>query len=154
MPGRAPAKLSRSSAHIPKSGPAGLETPGIPDEGSSGPLRSHVCSFFADAQRSITGHRKLVVGLRKVQEACCYEPISEKKNNNALQEDFDENDFASEVARCVLRILPVKKSEPVGDRTIRFLGSFLKHATDAGQYALSTCRTRVVLIRYRQCHIC
>lgn len=91
-------------------------------------LRVRICSIFADAQNSGTGHRKLAVSLRKIQEGCYYEPAHAQKNN--ISEDFDENDFAQEVARCVLRILPVKKGEGAGDKIVKFLGLFLKYATD------------------------
>ena len=49
-----------------------------------------------------------------------------------MQEDFDEEEFNAEVTRCVVRILPIKKSETAGDRLVRYVGLFLKHATDAG----------------------
>jgi len=104
---------------------------GIPDEGPATLLRNHVQAIFADAQKSNTAHRKLVINLRKIQEACCYEPLPSKK---AQQEyDFDEDDFNTEVVRCVLRVLAVKKSETVGDRIVKFLGVFLRVASEKGQ---------------------
>jgi condensin complex subunit 3 len=79
-----------------------------------------------------------VVNLRKIQEACCFEPPDTnkkggKKGKEEVHEDFDEAEFNNEVVRCVLRVLGVKKSEPVGDRIIRFLGVFLKHASEKGE---------------------
>ena len=59
-----------------------------------------------------------------------------KKGREEVQEDFDEEDFNNEIVRCILRILGVKKSEPVGDRVIRFLGLFLKHASEKGGFIL------------------
>lgn len=41
-----------------------------------------------------------------------------------------EKEFNVEIGRCMLRVLPVKKSEPVGDRIVRFLGGFLIHASE------------------------
>lgn len=38
-----------------------------------------------------------------------------------------------EIARCVIRLVGVKKSEGVGDRIVRFLGLFLRHATEKGK---------------------
>lgn len=90
-------------------------------------MRKHVSAVFADSQKSTAGHRKLVVNLRKIQEACCYEASGKK----GRQDDrFDEDDFNGEVVRCVLRILSIKKSETVGDRVVRFLGVFLRVASD------------------------
>jgi hypothetical protein len=96
-----------------------------------------VAQVFGDAQRTTATQRKLVVNLRKIQEACCFEPPDTnkkggKKGEDEVQEDFDEEEFNNEVVRCVLRVLGVKKSEPVGDRVIRFLGVFLKHASEKG----------------------
>ena len=130
MPSRVSAKSARSSAATTKARQSNNEAD-VPDEGPFNALRNQICGIFADAQRSNTGHRKLVVGLRKVQEACCYEPANPR--NNSCEEEFDEVEFNEEVSRCSLRILPVKKSEPAGDRVLKFLGLFLKHAAEAGK---------------------
>lgn len=108
---------SRTSAHIE-----------IPAEVPSSSLRVQVCAIFSDAQRTTASHRKLVINLRKIQEACCYEPTSGKRKDDA--ETFDEEQFTEEVVRCVLRVMSVKKSESVGEKTIRFLGLFLRHANE------------------------
>ncbi|KAJ5803772.1 uncharacterized protein N7518_000075 [Penicillium psychrosexuale] len=149
MPGRVAARSTsattrRSSAQPSASGRAGSVTPSFaipeePTEPTSSPtLRRDVCLIFADAQRSTTGHRKLVVRLRKLQEFCC--GISQKKNKGkdeepeealiAGEETEAEKEFNVEVGRCMLRILTIKKSEPVGDRIVRFLGTFLGHAAE------------------------
>ena len=101
----------------------------IPEETPENELRTQVSSIFRDAQRTTASHRKLVINLRKIQEACCYEPTSSRKNKTGA-EDFDEEQFTYEVTRCVLRVMPVKKSESVGERSIRFLGLFLRHANE------------------------
>ncbi|KAJ5251275.1 hypothetical protein N7489_001685 [Penicillium chrysogenum] len=150
MPGRVAARSTsattrRSSAQPSASGRAGSVTPSfaIPEEpaepASSPTLRRDVSLLFADAQRSTTGHRKLVVRLRKLQEFCC--GISQKKNNKGNDQEPEEalipseeteaeKGFNVEVGRCMLRILTIKKSEPVGDRILRFLGTFLSHAAE------------------------
>jgi hypothetical protein len=112
----------------------------IPDDGPVTSLRTQVAQVFGDAQKTTATQRKLVVNLRKIQEACCYEPPTNdkggKKGKGEVQEDFDEEDFNTEVGRCVVRILGIKKSEPVGDRLIRFLGLFLKYASEKGSHFL------------------
>ncbi|KAJ5104348.1 Armadillo-like helical [Penicillium alfredii] len=150
MPGRVAARSTsattrRSSAQPSASGRAASVTPSIaiPEEpalpSSSPNLRRDVCSIFVDAQRSTTGHRKLVVRLRKLQESCC--GIASKKNNKAKDQEQEglqipgeetvaEKEFNVEVGRCLLRILPIKKTEPVGDRILRFVGTFLVHAAE------------------------
>jgi condensin complex subunit 3 len=102
----------------------------IPQETPGNELRTQVSSIFRDAQRTTASHRKLVINLRKIQEACCYEPTSQKKKKNTGAEDFDEEQFKYEFTRCVLRVMPVKKSESVGERAIRFIGLFLRHASE------------------------
>ncbi|GLA94585.1 hypothetical protein AtubIFM57143_001575 [Aspergillus tubingensis] len=153
MPGRSARSTStatRKTSAQPSR--AGSVTPSftIPEEPSLPEaiptLRRDVCSLFADAQRSTTGHRKLVVRLRKLQEACCgISQKSSKKDGSKsqaewtlpMEETLPETEFNTEVGRCVLRILPIKKSEPVGDRILRFLGAFLALASekDAELYA-------------------
>ncbi|KAI4868491.1 condensin subunit Cnd3 [Hypoxylon rubiginosum] len=99
----------------------------IPEEAPDSDLRRQVCAIFGDAQKTTATHRKLVVNLRKVHEACCYEPT---RPNKSAPTDFHETDFNNEFTRCVLRVMPVKKSEGVGEKTIRFIGLFLRHAND------------------------
>ncbi|RKU41775.1 hypothetical protein DL546_003686 [Coniochaeta pulveracea] len=102
----------------------------IPTETPDNDLRKQVASVFRDAQRTTASHRKAAVTLRKIQEACCYEPVSLKKSTAAASSDFDEDDFNTEFVRCVLRVMPVKKSESVGEKSIRFIGLFLRHSID------------------------
>ncbi|KAI0156636.1 condensin subunit Cnd3 [Hypoxylon sp. FL1284] len=99
----------------------------FPEESPDSELRKQVCAIFRDAQKTTATHRKLVVNLRKIHEACCYEPT---RPNKSAPTDFDESDFNNEFSRCVLRVMPVKKSEGVGEKIIRFVGLFLRHAND------------------------
>ncbi|KAI0834431.1 condensin subunit Cnd3 [Hypoxylon sp. FL0890] len=99
----------------------------IPEEAPDNELRTQICVIFRDAQKTTATHRKLVVNLRKIHEACCYEPT---RPNKSAPTDFNEADFNNEFSRCVLRAMPVKKSESVGEKTIRFVGLFLRHAND------------------------
>lgn len=147
MPGRVSARASRTStvgqvsrknsAQTLKSTRASTDnrvpsaqSVEIPDEGEVTSLRRHVSAVFADSQKSTTGHRKLVISLRKIQETCCYEPANSKTRKD---DSFDEEDFNEEVVRCTLRLLPIKKSEAVGDRVVRFLGVFLRVASEKGE---------------------
>ncbi|KAM0139906.1 hypothetical protein ACHAP3_002967 [Botrytis cinerea] len=100
----------------------------VPEETPDNELRTQVSTIFRDSQRNTASHRKLVVNLRKIQEACCYEPTSKKNKTGA--EDFDEEEFTYEFTRCVLRVMPIKKSESVGEKAIRFIGLFLRHANE------------------------
>ncbi|KAI1277748.1 nuclear condensing complex subunit [Xylaria sp. FL0933] len=109
----------------------------MPEEAPDSELRRQICTVFRDAQKTTATHRKLAVTLRKIHEACCYEPTRPKSKSKhkpeadvSTADDFDEAAFNAEFTRCVVRIMPVKKSEGVGDRTVRFVGLFLRHAND------------------------
>ncbi|KAI1372965.1 condensin subunit Cnd3 [Hypoxylon crocopeplum] len=99
----------------------------IPEEAPDNQLRTQICAIFRDAQKTTATHRKLVVNLRKIHEACCYEPA---RPNKTTTTEFHESDFNNEFSRCVLRVMPVKKSEGAGEKIIRFVGLFLRHAND------------------------
>ncbi|KAF2267252.1 hypothetical protein CC78DRAFT_512532 [Lojkania enalia] len=143
MPGRVSGRSARSStaAVSRKSSTATLKSRGsasartsahiieVPDEGPETSLRTRLCQIFGDAQKNNATQKRLLVNLRKIQEACCYAPPKDQKKK-VVQEEFDEEHFKEEFTRCVLRVLAVKKGEPVGDRIVRFLGHFLKHATE------------------------
>ncbi|UNI16294.1 chromosome condensation complex Condensin, subunit G [Purpureocillium takamizusanense] len=139
MPARASTRSSRtSSAIVKKTSTATLGSRGsvasrassaavveyVDTPGSA--LRTQICAVFRDAQRTTATHRKLAVNLRKIHEACCYEPT----NSTGPSSEFDEEAFNKEFVRCVLRIMPVKKAEGVGERSIRFIGFYLRLAGD------------------------
>lgn len=142
MPGRLSTRTSTASKPTGKSSvqPANPRTattsrvtatpPVLDDDEPPSRLRTGICTVFADAQRTVTGHRKLVIRLRKIQEACCYAPTKPGKKE---RDEFGEGDFNGEVSRCIIRIMPVRKSEPAGDRIIRFWGLFLRHASELGK---------------------
>ncbi|KAK5111333.1 hypothetical protein LTR62_005173 [Meristemomyces frigidus] len=127
MPGRVARSAPRSAVSRKTAARTSSPPAGVPDEGPLTSLRRAICAVFADAQKSTAGHRKAVIGLRKIQEACCYEPVNYKKARQS--EDFEETDFNEEVTRCVLRVLAVRKAEAVGDRVVRFLGTYLNVAS-------------------------
>ena len=99
----------------------------VPDEGPTTTLRTSICSIFADAQRTTAGHRKLVANLRKTQETCCCEPQTRGKKGR------EEAEFNTEITRCIIRVVPVRKGEEPADRIVRFLGLFLRHASEKGK---------------------
>ncbi|GAB1320751.1 chromosome condensation complex Condensin, subunit G [Madurella fahalii] len=134
MPARASTRSTRSSAaggtRASTASRASSTNIDIPAETPDNALRTQITAIFRDAQRTTATHRKLAVTLRKIQEACCYEPTATKKPAAAAASDFEEDNFNTEFVRCVLRVMPIKKSEGVGEKTIRFVGLFLRHAVD------------------------
>ncbi|KAK2594432.1 chromosome condensation complex Condensin, subunit G [Conoideocrella luteorostrata] len=90
-------------------------------------LRTQVCAIFRDSQRTTATHRKLAVNLRKIHESCCYVPA---KPIAAILSEYDEASFNREFTRCVMKIMPVKKSENAGEKCIRFIAFYLRHAQE------------------------
>ncbi|KAF2276527.1 uncharacterized protein EI97DRAFT_467200 [Westerdykella ornata] len=114
------------------------------DEGPETLLRKQIAKFFSDAQHGEETHKKLVSGMRNVQEAVCYE--SGHVNPKYKQfGDFSEEDFNEEVKRCVYRLLEIKKSEKAGDRIRAFLVEFLKTAIQKDYEALAGAQAEEVL---------
>ncbi len=135
MPARASTRTNRPSSATTaasRKSTADTTTSAIPlgDVQESPPtkLRVQITRIFTDAQHTTASHRKLVNNLRRVQEGCCYESTEQQ---NAL-DGAGEEQFNEEVERCILRLMGVKKSEGVGDRIVRFLGLFLRHAGEKG----------------------
>ncbi|KAH7193440.1 nuclear condensing complex subunit [Fusarium flagelliforme] len=122
MPARTTARSTKSSATRSSRASSASEVVDTPDNA----LRTKVCAIFRDAQRTTATHRKLVVNLRKIQESCAYEPTNPDQSQ---VDEFDEEAFNREFIRCVSKIMPVKKSESVGEKSIRFTGLFLQHAS-------------------------
>lgn len=111
----------------------------IPDEGPDISIRAEIAQIFDDAQSTTATQRKLQTLLRKIQERCCFEPPESKKKKKAQQEEeFGEEDFNNEVVRCLLRVLNVKKGAQEGDRVIKFLGLFLKNASEKGEFVIDS----------------
>ncbi|KAK2748562.1 hypothetical protein FQN57_000697 [Myotisia sp. PD_48] len=142
MPGRASARASSATSTRKSSAPPATPSVYIPDEPEpptcSASLRPNIVEIFTDAQRASTGHRKLAVKLRKIQELCCgLRSHQGKGKDGVVHESYEqegegipEKEFNIEITRCLLRVLPVKKAEGAADRVIKFLGTFLKAATD------------------------
>ena len=141
MPGRPSARAPtasrdphKSSTQTPELHKSTVTPPlTVAEEGATFTLRTQICNVFNDAQKSAAGHRKLLVGLRKIQQACSYEPTRSSKPG---QQAFNEENFKVEVAQCVIRLMSVKRGEAVGDRITHFLGSFLRHAVEKGREKL------------------
>ncbi|KAH7413574.1 nuclear condensing complex subunit [Phaeosphaeria sp. MPI-PUGE-AT-0046c] len=132
MPARTSTRSTRTSTASTRKGRASSTRQSanaveIPDEGPVTELREQIAQVFGEAHKTLATQRKLAINLRKIQEACCYEPpATGKKGKFALQQDFEEDDFRAEIERCVVRMFSIKKVEPAGDRLLRFLTVFLK----------------------------
>ena len=167
---RAPSTTSTRKSSVPPSNAPAVFIPDEPAPPTASPhLRNNIVEVFADAQRSLTGHRKLVVKLRKIQEYCCGLRVVPKEGEQGKKgkrgrtslgalgfddrEGVAEKEFNVEVSRCLLRVLGVKKAEGAGDRVVKFLGTFLRTATEKGEI-ISLGSKCAVLTRFRSRGIC
>ena len=82
-----------------------------------------------------------MVTLRKIQEGYITGSPVERAEKGQEQERLEEDDFNVEFTRCVIRLMGVKKSEGVGDRLVRFVGFFLRHASGKGGSKLQGIHT-------------
>ena len=132
MPGRPKSRPSEREPRVSAKGVAQSSQVSGAEHDSPTQLRTQFCRIFGDAQINLAGHRKLVVSLRKVQESCIRDDDGGKarKSQDLLQ--FAEEDFNAEFARCVIRLMTVKKGEGIGDKLVRFIGLFLKNASEKG----------------------
>ena len=137
MPGRTSTRTTRAARAGAGTRSARSSAIEVPDEGPATSLRTRIVQVFSDAQKTTATQRKLVVTLRKIQEEVCFEPLPGKgkkgREDEDDEDDFDEQDFSQEVIRNILRVMNVKKSEPVGDRVVRFITLFLKYASEKDQ---------------------
>jgi condensin complex subunit 3 len=84
---------------------------------------------FAQAQHSVSNHRKNVVALRKVQEKCA--EVTEQGPKGIML--AGEKGFNTKFNECLERVLPVKKGVAVADRVIAFVGKFVAYTTEQGK---------------------
>ena len=92
----------------------------------------HCSRIFGDAQLNTAGHRKLVISLRKIQESCVYGSNGDSAQTTVDLEQYEEADFNAEFARCVTRLMTIKKGEIIGDKLVRFISLFLKRSGEKG----------------------
>lgn len=114
-------------------------TVAIPSDPPQSDLRLQICQIFHNAQRSLASQRKCCISLHRLQSACRSGTPNGPTTTTPDQDpdaDAGEAAFEAEVARCILRVLGVKRGEGVGDRTVRFVGSYLAHAEEKDAAAL------------------
>lgn len=103
----------------------------LTEEGPPTTMQTKICDIFSDAQKTTANHRKLIVGMRKIHEACVYEPTAFTRGIGI--DDAGEEDFNAVFMQCVIRLMVIKRTESVGDKSLRFIGAFLRHASDKGE---------------------
>ncbi|RVX68770.1 hypothetical protein B0A52_07656 [Exophiala mesophila] len=98
-----------------------------------------VGEIFADAQRSLVGHKSLAKRLRRLEQS---------------------PNFESQIKQCVFRLLDVSKSEVAGSRVIKFLTTYLETSENSSQTAaalllalLPFLCTKDKTVRYRATQI-
>jgi condensin complex subunit 3 len=86
--------------------------------------------IFDQAQHTTANHRKNIVSIRKIQEACS-KIVEETSKGTKL---VGEKAFNSCFYGMVNRVLPIKKGVVVGDRVIKFVASYVAYTTEQGEF--------------------
>lgn len=73
-------------------------------------LNKMLADNFQDAQKSLAGHRKIVITLANIQH---------KASQYGMEEEFNKG-----FSRLMNRVLPIKKNEGCADRMVKLCQSF------------------------------
>lgn len=85
--------------------------------------------IFEQVQHTTANHRKNVVALRKIQEACA--TVTEKTPKGTKL--VGEKAFNTLFMEMVNRVLPIKKGVSVADRVVKFIATYVSYATEQGE---------------------
>jgi condensin complex subunit 3 len=94
-------------------------------------LPSILPPIFEQVQHTTANHRKNIVALRKIHEACAsiVEPSTKKGGGIRV---VGEKAFNALFIEMVNRVLPVKKGVAVADRVVKFVASYVAYSTEQG----------------------
>lgn len=86
--------------------------------------------IFEQAQHTTANHRKNIVALRKVQDACASVTEDSSKGTKLV----GEKAFNTLFIDMVNRVLGVKKGVAVADRVVKFVASYVAYTTEQGEW--------------------
>ncbi|EIW69906.1 hypothetical protein TREMEDRAFT_30304 [Tremella mesenterica DSM 1558] len=87
--------------------------------------------IFDQAQHTTANHRKNLVALRKIQDACATITEASPKGIKLVGEKAFNGSFID----MVNRVLPVKKGVAVADRVVKFVAQYVAYATEQGVFS-------------------
>lgn len=93
--------------------------------------------IFEQAQHTTANHRKNLVALRKIHDACAgitAPAPGNKANGGGALRAVGEKAFNDLFVDMVNRVLQVKKGVAVADRVVKFVASYVAYTTEQGQF--------------------
>ncbi len=85
--------------------------------------------IFEQVQHTTANHRKNVVALRKIHDACAAVTESTPKGTKLV----GEKAFNTLLIDMVNRVLPIKKGVAVADRVVKFVAAYVSYTTEQGE---------------------
>lgn len=100
------------------------------------PLIAIIPTIFNQVQSSVSNHKKNIVALRKIQEACSVvtqHAAASTSNDGTLKLKLvGEKVFHHAFIEMVNRVVAVKKGVSVADRVVQFVGKFVAYTIEQG----------------------
>ncbi|KAJ9118074.1 hypothetical protein QFC24_006346 [Naganishia onofrii] len=99
------------------------------------PLIAIIPTIFNQVQSSVSNHKKNIVALRKIQEACSVvtQHAASTSNDGTLKLKLvGEKVFHHAFIEMVNRVVAVKKGVSVADRVVQFVGKFVAYTIEQG----------------------
>lgn len=93
-------------------------------------LVAPLAHIFSQTQASTANHRKNIVHLRKIQDACAQ--VTTPRSKGGPPRLTGEKAFVEAFCACLERVLPVKKGIVVADRVVKFVASFVAAVSPMG----------------------
>jgi condensin complex subunit 3 len=95
-------------------------------------LQENLASVFEQTQLTIANHRKNCVALFKIHHEAS--TVTQVVNRGAAVKLIGERSFGDAFVDMVNRILVVKKGATSVDRTVRFIGEYVKFMNEKGAF--------------------
>lgn len=89
--------------------------------------------IFEQAQHTTANHRKNLVALRKIHDACASITAPASGSKAGALRAVGEKAFNDLFIDMVNRVLQVKKGVAVADRVVKFVASYVAYSTEQGE---------------------
>ena len=96
-------------------------------------LPTAVPPIFDQVQHTTANHRKNIVALKKIQDACSTVTERVERSGKSGYKLVGEKAFNTLFVDMVNRVLAIKKGVSVADRVIKFVASYVTYAQEQGQ---------------------
>jgi condensin complex subunit 3 len=95
-------------------------------------IQQSLAAIFDQTQLTTTNHRKNCVSLYKIHVRVSHTAINSKSGTSADLKFVGEQYFGDAFIDMINRILVVKKGTSTADRTVKFVGEYVKYVNEKG----------------------